>query len=200
MQFPQRFFNMAYLRTENDNICFKLHYNRTSSCKDMGNSTYCCKETPSTIGWNHILPALYWNQQSCFFCQYAHFSPKRMLCETRAFIAKRLDVRCANWIALSVDGIYCMTELFLKTTFEWIVLISSSRWWHFVTATSAILTFQTKQQKKKNTFSKYISKSIQETSDLIPLICHMHSNHLPLPLLWCNIWPIYFALEDNVSW
>ena len=51
---------------------------------------------------------------------------------------KRTSVCCANWIALSVEGVYCMTELF----FFWkqlmnevrvkIILISSSRWWRFL--------------------------------------------------------------------
>ena len=56
--------------------------------------------------------------------------------------SKRASVCCAKWIALSVEGVYCMTEFFWKQLLDEvrvkIILISSSRWWRFVTATSAI--------------------------------------------------------------
>ena len=56
--------------------------------------------------------------------------------------SKCASVCCAIWIALSVEGVYCRTELFWKQLLNEvkvkIILISSSRWWCFHTATSAI--------------------------------------------------------------
>ena len=90
-----------------------------------------------------LLPALYWNQQSCFSAGNTHISCKHMSYEMRPFIANAFAYTCcANWIAWSVKGVYCMTELFWKQLLNEvrvkIILISSSRWWRFLTATSAI--------------------------------------------------------------
>ena len=98
-----------------------------------------------TIILELILSALYWNQQSCFSVLNACIYNKSMLCEMRAFTANT-HVCCANWIVLTVEGIYpslcCMTVFWKQNLNEmWvkIILISSSCWWYFVTATSAIV-------------------------------------------------------------
>ena len=63
-----------------------------------------------------------WNP--CIYCKYA-------------------SVCFANWIALSVKRIYCMPELYWKQLWNEvrvkIILILSSCWWRFVTATCATL-------------------------------------------------------------
>ena len=94
----------------------------------------------------YLLPTLYWNQQSCcfFLPVRTHFIPAYVMWNVRIY-SKLASVCFANWIALSmlsVDGVYCMTDLFwkqlLKKVLVKIILISSGRWWRFVTATSAI--------------------------------------------------------------
>ena len=106
----------------------------------LTNSRCCCKETPSMTGWNHAIFYPQWNQQCCCSAS-THAFHTSILCETCIYI-KRASVCCANWIALSIEGIYCMTEFFWKQLLNEvrvkIILISPCHWWHFVTATSAI--------------------------------------------------------------
>ena len=58
---------------------------------------------PSTTRWNHCIFCQHYTGISkvVFFCQHAHISYKRMLCETYIY-SKRASICCANWIALSV--------------------------------------------------------------------------------------------------
>ena len=64
-----------------------------------------------------------------------------MVCETCIFITKRASLCCANWIVLSFKSVYCITDFFfLKQLLDEVrvkSLISSIRWWCFLTATSA---------------------------------------------------------------
>ena len=102
----------------------------------------CCKEMPSTTGWNHyIFTRTILESAKLFFLPVrTHFIQAYVVWNARIY-SKRASVCCANWIALSVEGVYCMTELFwkqlLKEVRVKIILISSSHWWCFITATSA---------------------------------------------------------------
>ena len=92
-----------------------------------------------------FLPALYWNQQSCFSVGNVRISNKRLLGETRVFIASKLDcVKCQGLI-------YCMT-IFLKTTFGWSAVKNNPDFvppvMTFRTATSVIDTvYDTRKHK-----------------------------------------------------
>ena len=66
-------------------------------------------------------------------------------CVNALIYSKRTSACCANWIVSSVTGIYCMPEFlennspdFLDEVGVKIIQISSSRWWRFIIATSAI--------------------------------------------------------------
>ena len=64
-----------------------------------------------------FLPALYWNQQSCFSVGNVLISNKRMLCEMRVFIvsAQAYAVRTGMH---QVSGAYILHDrVFLKTSF-----------------------------------------------------------------------------------
>ena len=93
-----------------------------SKDKFQYNSTCCCKETPSTTGWNHkslyFYPHYTGISKVVFPSVRTHFLQAYVIWNARIY-CKPASVCCANWIALSVEGIYCMTDLFLKTTFEW---------------------------------------------------------------------------------
>ena len=107
------------------------------------NSTCCCKETASTTGWNHCIfyPHYTGISKVAFLPLCSHFMQAYVVWNARIY-SKRTSVCCAIWIALSVKGIYCTTELFWKQLMNEvgvkIILILSSRWWRFVTAASAI--------------------------------------------------------------
>ena len=89
----------------------------------------------------YFLPTLYWNQQSCFSVRNVPISNKRVwnahiynICSSTC---------CANWIALSIKGVHCMTGIYWKQLLDEvrvkIILISTSHWWRFVAATFAII-------------------------------------------------------------
>ena len=82
--------------------------------------------------FEYFLLAQYWNQKSCFSVSNAHIYNKHMLCEV--IYRKHASICCVNWIALSVGGMYWMTELLgnnfsdlLDDAQVKIFLISSSR-------------------------------------------------------------------------
>ena len=69
-----------------------------------------------------------------------HFIQAYVVWNARIY-CKHTSVCCANLIALSVEGIYCMTELFFFKQLlneVRVILRSSSRWWRFVRATSVV--------------------------------------------------------------
>ena len=109
---------LAFLQpVANDGVNNSTSLNYDLSSCIANNSRCCCKEMPSTTGWNHDLPALYWNQQSCFSAGNVRIPCKRILCETRALIAsKRMlyELDC-----IKCRGRILHDEALLKTTFVW---------------------------------------------------------------------------------
>ena len=111
---------------------FKISWDKLANF--WASSTCCCKETPSTTGWNHYIfyPHYTGIRKGFFFLQICtHFIQMYVVSNTHT-----------KQIALSVDGVYCMTELFCKQLSNEVLVkiipILSSRWWRFVTATSPI--------------------------------------------------------------
>ena len=77
------------------------------------------KETSSTTGWNHYIfyHTILESAKMFFLPVHTHFIQAYVVWNARIY-SKRPSECCANWIALSVKGIYCITA-FLKTTFKW---------------------------------------------------------------------------------
>ena len=129
------------------------------------NSTCCCKETQSTTGWNQFMFHLHYTGISkvvvVFLPVSTHFIQAYVVWNSPIY-CKRASICCANWIALIVEGVYCMTELFWKLLLNEvcvkIILISSSRWWRFLTATSAIEIIKGVLHPKPNHVLHSISK------------------------------------------
>ena len=105
----------------------------------LNNRRCCCKETPSTTGWNHdiftrtIL-------ESCFSASTFHTS---VYCVKRVHFYQERKCMLCELGCHKCRGRTLHDRAFLKTTFEWsalkLILISSSRWWRFLSVTSAVL-------------------------------------------------------------
>ena len=95
---------------------------------------------PTHFAWLHHIFFTRTTLESAKLFFFSFFLPVRVV--WNAHIYSKHSVNCANWIALSVEAVYCMTELFWKQLLNEvgvkIILILSSRWWHLITATSAI--------------------------------------------------------------
>ena len=92
------------------------------------NSRCCCNETPTMTGWTLDFFYLHYteNQQSCLRANAvwnAYIYNKRMLCETRACLARLWQVLYAvrTWLR-QVLRVYCMTQ------FSWKQLCWVPRW------------------------------------------------------------------------
>ena len=103
-----------------------------SRIRETGSNLWCCfKETPSTTGWNHDIFYPHYTEISkvVFLPVQTHFIKVYVVWNAHIY-SKCASVCCANWIASSVEGIYCMTELFWKQLLNdvWIniILISPS--------------------------------------------------------------------------
>ena len=68
--------------------------------------------------WQNVFTPTIPESAKLFFCQYTRFFMQAYVVWNARIYSKHANVCCAIWIALSVEGVCCMTD-FLKTTFEW---------------------------------------------------------------------------------